>query len=223
VSKLAELRIQSCVDHAQTTVREKIQWLQETTECTDPNQHSPEELVFSAHSVVEISHQSFFDGSDKFDLVKDFAPPILIGLASLAGYRSLPQGLVRSSSASVSKIGRLVLAGLAISACGMVLLKLADMRRVMQDKIVNRLQQFFVSTKFVETNARQIAGAAHKSLQRNVYSIQRRFQSRLDESESSYLSTVQARADYEKTCQLYRNMEERRRALAIEIETLAID
>jgi hypothetical protein len=105
----------------------------------------------------------------------------------------------------------------------MIFLKFADMKRLIKGKMIQRLEDYFITSKFIESNSKFIGTAARKVSQRNFYTIQRVFQKNVDQSENIYLQRLSAQQEFKRIVAGLENVERRRLALAKELSSIKID
>jgi hypothetical protein len=121
VCRLASLRLRSCHVYAQELCLKTVQDIHEQTIEFFPNSELDRGeieggLEYHPHgSVVELADLSLFDGSDKFEFMKDYVPSVTMVGLSFITYRSLVTGVLKRSVPSFGRLGKLVCTGIALT------------------------------------------------------------------------------------------------------------
>lgn len=122
--KLGTYRISACIELAKAECKTQLQKLQNETEGMAKLSEPSEALSLltslensSNEFLLDLPNQTYFDASDKFYILRDFIPSLLMGVASFLGYRSLSTTniILKHQSMPTVRIGRLLFAGLAIT------------------------------------------------------------------------------------------------------------
>lgn len=231
VYKLASIRLSSCTESAQVECIAEIRKIKESTflglsPLKLEGDMMYETVILESLSILDqdnlgLPNQSVFDGADKFEFIKDYSPSVMIGAISFLGYRSLSTGILRLQSASVIRVGRLLFTGLAIFGIGMIVFKLADMKKGIQKKVTEKLTEFFVDSRFVESHSMRVAASAGRIYQSGVYDLQRKFQVLLDRKEGECHDQKETQAVAEHNLQAYETLQGR--AVSLQQQLVEID
>lgn len=187
VFKLSSIRLNYCVNFAEAECKREMERIQGLfLEDVKEMEFSMEKIQLQEFDMEALAPviptQPMFGGAELFT---DLMPSFLIGTISVLGYRAISSGIVKMQTSYSVKIGKLVFAGVAIAGCGLLLFKLADMKRVIQKHVVESLDQHFTSSQFIESNTRRITVTTRRSLQNGIFNLQRQFQKLLDQKESA--------------------------------------
>jgi hypothetical protein len=231
VCRLASLRLRSCHSFAQELCLQEIRDIHDQTlDFFENSELDPTDiesgLEYRPHgSVVELADLSLFDGSDKFELLKDYMSSLSMVGVGLLTYRSLTTGILKHSISSFSRIGKLVCTGIALAGicvlilgCGLFLLKLTDMKHGIQSKVVEKMRQYFTKCDFVKTNQTYLQLTTRRVLHSSIHDYHKTFQTVFEEKKGLVSKQTQCKSEAETQLRALSNLETKTSSLLENLE-----
>jgi hypothetical protein len=211
-SRLASVRLHNCYAFArEELVREIQEYFDAANDILPSKIHFDNEDFGSSLDrppstlILEIQEQSMFDSSDKFELLKEYTPSLAVVSTAFLCYRSFVTGVLGSST-TFARQGKLLCAGLAFAGCGMFLLKLADMRNSIKQKVANKMHEYFQQTSFLKSNVDYLTNASKKLMRTKLSDLARSFNSVLAEKEVAVHKQSQEKEELTCTVQFLDNV-----------------
>jgi hypothetical protein len=106
--------------------------------------------------------------------------------------------------------------------CGWFLLKLTDMKKGIQETVVEKMQLYFTSSDFVKTNQTYLQSTARRVLATNFGHFQKGFQALLSEKKKNVVTQNENRIATEQEIRQLTSFEVKTRTLLQELNQLSL-
>lgn len=119
IGRLASIRLNACYKLSRELTTKEFERIYSTTNEVMADNEKVEFCVDAKNepnfqnSVLALAEHSAFDGSDRFEMIKDYIPPAAVVSIGILGYRSVVNGVLRHTP--LSKSGKLLFTGLVIA------------------------------------------------------------------------------------------------------------